>query len=95
MSNVLKLLALLAAAAAPSALLAQPTQQRFTRDGATFVYTVSTDRAGHQVIEGRRLPSGSAFRLTVAGDRVDGVSGGQPVAFRVPARASAELLAAR
>lgn len=91
MRTFLTTIALLATAM-PVPLLAQTTAQRFTRDGVTYVYTV-TSRGDRQVIQGRRLPSGSAFRLVVSGDRVDGVSGGQPVSFRTPAAAT--TLAAR
>lgn len=76
----------LAAAAFPSVLHAEGApQQRFTRDGATYVYTVKPLANGRRIIEGHRLPGGSAFRLVVSGSHVDGTSGGQPVAFRVPA----------
>lgn len=90
-----KLFSVLALAAAfiPSSLLAQVSAQRFTRDGATYVYTVTPAKGGRQVIEGRRLPSGSAFRLVVSGSRVDGVSGGQPVSFRTAASRSPEVAA--
>lgn len=72
---------------------AQP-QYRFTRDGTTYVYTVAPGAGGRQVIEGRRLPGGSAFRLIVDGDRVDGMSGGQPVSFRT-SRSGGVMVAAR
>lgn len=85
MSKFYKLLAMLSVTV-PAALLAQPTEQRFTRNGQTYVYTVSTDAQGRRVLDGRRLPSGSAFHLVVANGHVDGISGGQPVAFRVPAK---------
>lgn len=77
---------LMAAAAlfAPSIVLAQGAEHRFTHQGVTFVYTVTPDAHGRQVIAGRRTTDGSAFRLVVAGERVDGVSGGQPVSFRTP-----------
>ena len=90
-----KFIAVLALAAAfiPSSLLAQGSHQRFTRDGATYVYTITPAKGGRQVIEGRRLPTGSAFRLVVTGNRVDGVSGGQPVSFRTSGTQPAEVAA--
>lgn len=84
----------IAATLLPVAATAQTAQHRFTRDGATYIYTVAPAANGRKVIEGRRLPSGSAFRLVVNGDRVDGVSGGQPVSFRTP-RGGAVTLASR
>lgn len=91
----MKLVSTLALAAAfiPASLLAHVGEQRFTRDGTTYVYTVTPAKGGRQVIEGRRLPGGSAFRLVVSGNRVDGVSGGQPVSFRAKAAASTEVAA--
>jgi len=62
---------------------ADTAEQRFVHDGQTYAYTVTPVADGRQVIEGRKLPNGSAFRLVVKGDRVSGVSGGVPVAFRV------------
>jgi hypothetical protein len=94
MQKLVSILALLAAVA-PAPLLAQTRTERFTRDGQTYVYTVSDAAGGRRVIEGRRLPAGSSFRLVVTGDRVDGMSGGVPVSFRVPARASVVTVAAR
>lgn len=82
----------LAATFFPSVVLAQPGQQRFTRDGVTYVYTVKAAN-GRQVIEGHRLPSGSAFRLVVSGNHVDGESGGQPVSFRAPSATGVSLAA--
>lgn len=84
MHNVTRLLAL-AAAFIPSALFAAGPEHRFTHKGVTYSYTVSPDAHGRKVISGRSLADGSAFRLVVDGDRVDGVSGGQPVSFRTPA----------
>ncbi|HEU0044322.1 hypothetical protein [Sphingomonas sp.] len=86
--------AALAALFIPATAFAQAAEQRFTRDGMTYVYTVTPAAKGRQVIEGHRLPSGSAFRLVVNGKRVDGMSGGQPVSFRTP-KPSATLVAAR
>lgn len=89
------LLKLLAAAAlfAPGLALAQAAEHRFTERGVTYVYTVTPGPHGRQLLTGRRLSDGSAFRFVVDGDRVDGVAGGQPVAFRTP-RVVAVALAA-
>ena len=84
----------LAAALIPAAVVAAPGQQRFTRDGISYVYTVSDAKGGRQVIEGRRLSDGAGFRLVVRGKRVDGTSGGQPVSFRT-ATARPVTIAAR
>lgn len=83
----------LAATVLPTAIQARGPEHRFARDGATYVYTVQPGAGGRQVIEGHRLPGGSAFRLVVSGDRVDGVSGGQPVAFRTTRPAPLTLAA--
>lgn len=83
----------LAAAFIPSSLLAQ-TAHRFTRGGQTYTYTITPAAHGRRVIEGHSQPTGSGFRLVVDGDRVDGVSDGQPVSFRTPT-AKGALLAAR
>ncbi len=68
----------------PAGVLAQPAAERFTRDGVAYRYTVTNDAHGRRVIDGRRLSDGSAFHLVVAGDTVDGISGGRQVTFRVP-----------
>lgn len=57
-------------------------QQRFVHDGQTYVFSEKAD-GDRRVIEGRRLPSGSAFHLVVRNGRVTGTAGGTPVAFRV------------
>ena len=85
----------LAAVALPSVIQARGTEQRFTRDGVTYVYTVATTARGNQVIEGHRLPGGSAFRLVISNGRVDGVSGGQPVSFPAPRAVAPLAIAAR
>ena len=93
MRNIYKLLAF-AGAFLPTALVAQTPQHRFTHQGVSYVYTVTPAANGRKVIEGHSQPGGSQFRLVVDGDRVDGVSGGQPVAFRAP-RAGTVTLAAK
>ncbi|MBJ7377144.1 MULTISPECIES: hypothetical protein [Sphingobium] len=57
-------------------------KQRFTHEGYTYVYKVKDTKAG-KVISGRRFPDAVAFNLAVKNGKVSGVSGGQPVAFKV------------
>lgn len=63
--------------------MAQEPAHRFTRDGATYVYTKTALPDGRTVLEGRRV-SGGTFRLVVDGNRVTGKSNGVPVSFRAP-----------
>ncbi|WP_375391250.1 hypothetical protein [uncultured Sphingomonas sp.] len=93
MRNLYKLLAV-AAVSLPACGWAQGAEQRFTRSGVTYIYSVTPDAKGRQVIDGRSLPGGSQFHLVVDGDLVDGVSGGQHVTFPAP-RGGAVTLAAR
>lgn len=79
----------------PGLALAQESSHRFTDHGVTYVYTVKPDDHGRPVIQGRSQPGGSQFRLVVDGDRVQGISGGQPVAFRTPKTGGSVALAAR
>lgn len=88
-----------AALLAPAAAFAQTAdvqsaEHRFTHRGVTYVYSVAPDAKGRKVVGGYSQPGGSRFRLVVDGARVEGVSGGQPVAFRAP-RESALAVAAR
>ncbi|RDE06673.1 hypothetical protein [Sphingomonas aracearum] len=80
---------------APVAVYARTAEkQSFKHEGQTYVYTV-TDKQGATVYQGRRFPSGSAFRLVRRGDYVTGRSGGTPVAFRVEsARGTAAITVA-
>lgn len=94
MRNFIKLLAF-AAVFAPTPGLAQDAAHRFTDRGVTYTYTVTPDDQGRQVIEGRSQPGGSQFRLVVDGERVQGVSGGQPVSFRAPKTSTGVAVAAR
>lgn len=68
------------AAAAPAS--AEEAKQRFTHEGFTYVYEVKDTKTG-QVISGRRYPDAVAFNLSVKNGKVSGVSGDQPVAFKV------------
>ena len=58
-------------------------QQRFVRDGQTYVYTSAQVGGTTQVIDGRSYPSGAPFHLVVSSDRVSGTAGGMPVSFRL------------
>lgn len=98
MHTITKLLAA-AALFAPGVVLARNgdapgAEHRFTHRGVTYIYTVAPDAKGRQVVEGYSQPGGSRYRLVVDGRRVEGVSGGQPVAFRAP-RSGAVAVAAR
>ena len=75
-------------AAASTALIstvgiaADTQEQRFTRDGRTYVYTTAAVEDGRTLIVGRETSTNSRFRLLVKGDRVTGYSDGRPVRFR-------------
>ena len=77
--------------------IAAPTEQRFVRDGETYVYTTEIDEAGATVIDGRRTQDGMGFHLVVKGQNVSGVTGGQPVSFRIakPLVAAETVLASK
>ena len=90
MKTLFSVLALAASFVATGASAA-PAEQRFTRAGVTYVYTVADAAGGRRVIEGRRYPGNSAFRLVVKGKRVSGVADGQPVSFRTPAIAASTV----
>lgn len=94
MKNLIKLLAF-AAVFAPTPGLARESAHRFTHRGVTYTYTVTTDAQGRQVISGRSQPGGSAYRLVVDGERVQGVSGGQTVSFSAPKNSTGIAVAAR
>ena len=70
------------AASACAAPLAQ--QMRFTRDGVTYVASV-TDRATARYISGYEQSSGRHFSLRVAKGYVTGTFDGHEVAYPVPA----------
>lgn len=71
-------------------------QQRFVRDGQTYVYTAAQVGGTTQVIDGRSYPSGALFHLVVSSDRVSGTSNGTPVSFRLAdVRAERAMLAKR
>ncbi|MES3108438.1 hypothetical protein [Sphingomonas aurantiaca] len=81
MRNTFKIIAAAAAALTSTIGMAADDKQSFVHEGSTYVYTTTQD-GGRQVIDGRSYPSGQKFHLIVRGDRVSGVSGGVPVAFR-------------
>jgi hypothetical protein len=93
MRNLFKLLAL-GALYLPTAVLAAEPEHRFTHSGVSYRYTVTQVEDGRRVIQGQNLWTGARFRFVVKGDRVEGVSGGQPVSFRTP-KAGGVTLAAR
>ena len=61
---------------------AEEGKQRFTHEGYTYVYEVKDTKTGQQV-SGRRYPDAVAFNLAIRNGKVSGVTGGQPVAFKV------------
>jgi len=81
MRTTLKIIAAAAAALTSTIGMAADDKQSFVHEGSTYVYTTTQD-GGRQVIDGRSYPSGQKFHLIVRGDRVSGVSGGVPVAFK-------------
>jgi len=95
--TLLAAVALVATLSTPAFAKDANEPRTFTRDGQTFVYTVST-KANRVIISGHRFPSGSAFDFVVRGDQVSGVSNGEPVSFTVKdaqAKLSPVALAAR
>lgn len=62
---------------------AEPAQQRFTRDGVTYAYTLASDPAGRTIITGTESANRTAFRYVVDGVRVAGMTGDHPVSFRI------------
>lgn len=91
MLSKLVLSTLLALGAANAPLHAEEGgKQKFTHEGYTYIYDVKDTKTG-KVISGRRYPDAVAFNLSVKNGRVSGISGGQPVAFKVEdARGAAE-----
>jgi len=71
-----------AAIAAIAPAQAEEGKQRFTHEGYTYVYEVKDTKTG-KLISGRRYPDAVAFNLAVKNGKVSGLSGGQPVAFKV------------
>lgn len=74
--------AIIAIAIAAPAQAEEAGKQRFTHEGYTYVYEVKDSKTG-KVISGRRFPDAVAFNLSVKNGKVSGVSGGQPVSFKV------------
>jgi hypothetical protein len=70
----------LSAIGAANAAQPEAPKQSFSLDGYTYVYEVKADAKG-QTITGVRYPDATPFTLTVKGNRIDGVSNDQPVAF--------------
>lgn len=80
---MIKPLILAAALLVPAAAIAAPAEQSFVHEGETYVYTVSTDKAGRTVLDGTSTPGATPFHYVVDGRQVDGWSGSQPVSFRI------------
>lgn len=72
----------LAVAAVAPAHAQDAGKQRFSHEGFTYVYDVKETASG-KVITGKRYPGAEPFTLTVRGNGVAGVSGGQHVAFNL------------
>ncbi|UUL82824.1 hypothetical protein [Sphingomonas qomolangmaensis] len=79
----IKLAAALAATLIAAPALADDVRQdKFTRDGQTYAYTI--DRQEDSVVlSGRTLPQGDNFRFVVRGRTVRGNVEGRPVNFRI------------
>jgi hypothetical protein len=76
-------LVLTAAALVPAVAAAAPTAERsFTRDGHTYVYSLTPNQDGTTLIQGHEVGSHGRFRLTVNGTRVSGQANGRDVSFR-------------
>lgn len=71
-----------AALFASAAVAGDAPKARFVHEGYTYVYQVKEDK-GASRISGNRYPGGAAFSLVVRDGKVNGVSGGQNVAFNV------------
>lgn len=71
-----------AALFASAAVAGEAPKARFVHEGYTYVYQVKEDK-GASRISGNRYPGGAAFSLVVRDGKVNGVSGGQNVAFNV------------
>ncbi|MDF0543457.1 hypothetical protein PX699_13970 [Sphingobium sp. H39-3-25] len=74
-----------AALFASAAVAGDAPKARFVHEGYTYVYQVKEDNKGASRISGNRYPGGAAFSLVVRDGKVNGVSGGQSVAFNVEA----------
>ena len=76
------IIALSALGAAGAAQAEASKQESFDLDGYTYVYQVAQDAKG-QTITGVRYPDETPFTFKVKGDRVEGETAGQSVAFTV------------
>ncbi|MDR6788667.1 hypothetical protein J2Y58_002027 [Sphingomonas sp. BE138] len=76
---------LTAAALLPAVAAAAPAERSFTRDGHTYVYSMTANEDGTTLIQGHEVGgAASRFRLTVNGTRVSGQANGRDVSFRTP-----------
>ncbi len=71
--------------AAASPAFAKPEQTKFTHDGVSYTYSVTSLNADTRIIEGYATP-GNAFRLVVSNGRVVGKANGIPVSFNVDSK---------
>ena len=93
--RILPFLAAASAALVSTVGIAQsPAEQRFTRDGRTYVYTTAAREDGRTLIVGREINTNARFRLLVKDDQVSGYSNGVPVRFRAEAPAAPATMAA-
>lgn len=89
----ISIIAAAAAALASTAAMATDSNQTFTHEGRTYVYT--TAKAGERlVIDGYEQGSRNKFHLSVRDGQVTGTSNGYPVSFRASDSAIATLAAA-
>lgn len=76
-------LVLTAAALVPAVAAAATSERSFTRDGHTYVYSLTPNEDGTTLIQGHEVGSSAGrFRLTVKGTRVSGQANGRDVSFR-------------
>ena len=66
----------------PTVAAAAPAERSFTRDGHTYVYSMTAHGDGTTLIQGHEVGVGNRFRLTVNGTRVSGQANGRAVSFR-------------
>lgn len=88
MRNFLIAAAALTTVAAPA--FAAPMQS-FQADGETYTYSAARDATGTVLLTGAVQETGTPFKLTVHGRRVEGTMGEQAVSFLVSKQTIAEL----
>lgn len=75
-------LVLTVSALLPAVAAAATAERSFTRDGHSYVYTMTAADNGATLIQGHEVGSNERFRLKVSGTRVSGQANGRPVSFR-------------